>query len=67
VKRCWRTVQDNLQKAGWNCCCVSSIDDKGRQIWVAAAERKDAGRFIVHADQMLTALKELESVTREAI
>src|SRR5205809_909584 len=62
VKRCWRTVRDNLQKAGWNCCCISSTDHKGRQFWVMAAEREDAGRFIVHADQMLTALRELESV-----
>ena len=32
-----------------------------------AAEREDAGRFIVHADQMLAALRELESVTHKAI
>jgi len=28
--------------------------------WVAAAEREDAGRFIVQADEKLTAFQELE-------
>jgi hypothetical protein len=30
-------------------------------IWVAAAEREDEGRFIVRADEKLTAFLELES------
>jgi len=34
---------------------------KGRPIWVVAAEREDAGRFIVHAGQELPAFLELES------
>lgn len=46
--------------------CLST-DHKGRQFWAAAAERKNAGRFIVQADQMLAVLRELESVTRDAI
>jgi len=33
---------------------------KGRQFWVATAEREDAGRFIVRADEKLTAFLELE-------
>ena len=33
----------------------------GPTIWVVAAERSDAGRFIVHADQQLPAFPELES------
>ena len=31
------------------------LTTKGRQFWVVAAEREDAGRFIVHAYEMLTA------------
>jgi hypothetical protein len=57
----WETIADNLSKAGWNCGCISSTDHKGRQFWVVAAERSDAGRFIVHADQELPAFLELES------
>ena len=64
VKRYCETVRDNLTKAGWNCGSISSTDHKGRQFWVVAAEREDAGRFIVHADEMLTAFAELESLLR---
>jgi len=61
VKRDWEIIADNLSKAGWNCGCVSSMDHKDRQFWVAAAERKDAGRFIVRANEKLTAFIEFES------
>jgi hypothetical protein len=57
----WEIVKDNLRKAGWNCGCISSTDHEGRQFWVMAAERSDAGRFIVHTDQELPAFLELES------
>ena len=40
---------------------MTTTDRKGRSIWVVAAERKDAGRFIVEADQELPAFLELES------
>ena len=49
----------NLRKAGWRCGCISSTDHDGRQFWVVAAEREEAGRFIVHADEMRTAFLEL--------
>jgi hypothetical protein len=60
----WEIIADNLSKAGWNCSCISSTDHKGRQFWVVAAERDDAGRFIVHADEVLTAFVDLESAIR---
>jgi hypothetical protein len=40
---------------------MTTADGKGRSIWVVAAERSDAGRFIVRADQELPAFLELES------
>jgi hypothetical protein len=40
---------------------MATTNAKGRPIWVVAAEREDAGRFIVNADQELTAFLELES------
>ena len=51
----WETTADNLKKTGLNCGYISSTDREGRQFWVVAAEREDAGRFIVHAHDMLTA------------
>ena len=57
----WEIIIENLRNAGWNCGSMATTDGKGRPIWVVAAERSDAGRFIVHADQELPAFLELES------
>jgi hypothetical protein len=54
----WEIIADNLEKAGWNCGCISSIDHEARQFWVVAVQRSDAGRFVVHADEKLTAFLE---------
>jgi len=57
----WEIILENLRNAGWNCGSMTTTDGKGRSILVVAAERSDAGRFIVHADQKLPAFLELES------
>jgi hypothetical protein len=62
----WEIIIENLRNAGWNCGCISSTDRNGRQFWVVAAEREDAGRFVVHADQELPAFLELESAIQIA-
>jgi hypothetical protein len=41
--------------------CVSAIDSNGRTIWIVDAHRGDGKRFIVHADEKLTAFLELEA------
>jgi hypothetical protein len=41
---------------GW----VSAVDSEGRTIWIVDAHRDDGKRFIVHADEKLSALVELE-------
>jgi hypothetical protein len=56
----WETIADQLSKAGWSWGCVSAIDSKGRTIFVADAHRDDGQRFVVHADEKLTAFLELE-------
>ena len=38
-----------------------AIDSSGRTIWIAHAHRDDGKRFVVHADEKLTAFLELES------
>jgi hypothetical protein len=44
--------------------CVSAIDSVGRTIWIADAHRDDGKRFVVHADEKLSAFVGLE---REAL
>jgi hypothetical protein len=42
------------------------MDSNGRTIWIADAHRDDGHRFIVRADEKLTAFLELETVIRAA-
>ena len=56
----WEIIADNLSKAGWSWGCVSAIDSSGRTIWIADAHRDDGKRFVVRADEKLTAFLELE-------
>jgi hypothetical protein len=56
----WETIADNLSKAGWSWGCVATGDAGGRTIFVADAHRDDGKRFIVRADEKLTAFIELE-------
>jgi hypothetical protein len=57
----WEIIADNLSKAGWSWGCVSAVDSRGREIFFADAHRGDGKRFVVHADEKLTAFVELES------
>jgi hypothetical protein len=57
----WEIIADNLKKAGWSLGCVSTINSKGQTIFVADAHRGDGKRFVVHAEELLTAFPELES------
>jgi len=54
------TIQQSRLELG----CVSAIDSNGRTIWIADAHRGDGNRFVVHADEKLTAFVELESAIR---
>jgi len=56
----WEIIADNLSKAGWSWACVSPVDSRGRRIFVADAHRDDGKRFVVRADEKLTAFVELE-------
>ena len=57
----WEIIADNLSKAGWSLGWVSAIDSQGREIWIVDAHRDDGRRFIVRADEILSAFLELES------
>jgi len=55
----WEIIADNLSKAGWSWGCVSALDCEGRTIWIVGAHRDDGKRFVVRADEKLTAFLEL--------
>ena len=62
----WEIIADRLSKAGWSWGCVSALDREGRTIWIADCNRSDgAKRFVVHADEKLTAFVELEAAIHE--
>ncbi len=56
----WQIIADNLSKAGWSWRCISAVDSEGRTIRSADAHRGEVKRFIVHADEKLSAFLELE-------
>ena len=58
-------IADNIKKAGWSWGCVSAIDTEGPTMWIADAHRGDGKRFVMRADEKLTAFVELESAIRE--
>ena len=39
---------------------MSALDCEGRTIWIVDAHRDDGKRFVVRADELLTAFLELE-------
>jgi hypothetical protein len=53
-------IADNLSKAGWSLGWVSAVDPHGQAIFVVDAHRDDGRRFVVRADEKLTAFLELE-------
>jgi hypothetical protein len=55
----WEIIADNLHDAGWSLGWVPALDVHGRTIWIVDAHR-DGRRFIVRADEMLTAFIELQ-------
>jgi hypothetical protein len=43
-----------------------AIDSEGRTIWIVDAHRDDGKRFVVRADEKLTAFLELESAINQS-
>ena len=57
-------IADNLHEAGLELGWVSALDREGRTIWIVDGHRGYAKRFIVRADEKLTAFMELEFAIR---
>ena len=51
-------------KADWSWSYVSAVDSRGRTTFVADAHLDDGKRFVVRADEKLTAFLQLESAIR---
>ena len=47
--------------------CIATVDRDRRTIWILDAHRSDGKRFVVRADEKLTAFLELEAATRAAM
>ena len=62
----WELVADKLSKAGWSLGWVSAVDSQGRTFWIVDAHRDDGNRFVVRADEKLTAFLELERITHRS-
>ena len=60
----WEIIADNLHNAGWSLGRVSAFDLEGRTIWIVDAHGYGQ-RFIVHADEILTAFMELQMTIHE--
>ena len=58
----WEIIADKLSASGWTWDC-SSDDSTGRVLYTTDAHRDNGKRFIVSADEKLTAFLELETVT----
>ena len=60
----WEIIADNLHNTGWSLGWVSAVNHEGRTIWIVDAHGYGK-RFIVRADELLTAFVELERAIHE--
>ena len=64
VKRYWEIIADNLSKRGWSWGCLAAVDLQGRTIWTVDTHSDDGKRFVVRAEEKLTAFLERKSAIR---
>jgi hypothetical protein len=60
----WEIIANKLSKAGWSLGYASAVDSNGGAIWIADAHRDNGKRFIVSAEEILTAFIELDTKGR---
>jgi hypothetical protein len=60
----WEILVNKIIKAGFSVGWVSALDNYGRTVWIVDAHR-EGKRFVVRADEKLTAILELERATHE--
>jgi hypothetical protein len=57
-------IVNKIIKTGFSVGWASALDDYGRTVWIVGAHR-DGKRFVVRADEKLTAFVELERAIYE--
>src|SRR5215475_11550584 len=60
----WEIIAHNLSKAGFSLGWISAVDREGRTTWIVDAHGYGK-RFVVYADEILTAFVELQGATHE--
>ena len=55
-------IADRLSKSGWSWGYAHVVHKEGRDIFVVDAHRNDGRRYIVRADDKLTAFLEIERI-----
>ena len=62
----WEIIADQLSRDGWSWGYTSLLDSAGRTMFNVDAHRGDGKRYVVCADELLTAFSELQRLTRLA-
>jgi hypothetical protein len=57
----WEVIADKLSAAGWTWGYCSAVTRDGWR-WIVDAHRDDGRRYIVHSDELLSAVLELEAM-----
>jgi hypothetical protein len=57
----WELVADKLSASGWSWGCISAVESNGQTIWIVDAHRGDCKRFVMRADDRLTAFMALRA------
>ena len=60
----WEIIVNKITKAGFSVGWVSALDDYGRTVWIGDGHL-DGKRFVLRADEKLTAFLKLESAVRK--
>jgi hypothetical protein len=60
----WEIIADKLHRAGFSVGCVSALDKCGRTVWIVDANGYGK-RFVVRAEEPLTAFVELERAIQQ--
>jgi hypothetical protein len=59
----WEIIADRLSAAGWSCGWVSAVNSHGQSGLLV--HRGNGKRYVVHADEKLTAFIELQRAIHE--
>jgi hypothetical protein len=56
----WEIIANKIIDAGFSVGWISALDGERRTVWIVDAHHDDGKRFVVRADEKLTAFIELD-------